>query len=219
MLKYNILRHPGEGHIKVVCDVCNRVIFRKDAIKVTDKLHRQFGLLVCKEDYDQLHLFDRPAKAREKPATHPENLRPERPLQFSDNENDDRVPSAPRNLKAQGSSLGSTVELFWEGPIDTGSSGIIGYVIQRAFPQLGIYETISANTNSFGAYYNDTSADITSVYSYRIAAINTFGTGPFSNEALFPSLQYDNTYFKFIGANENYVVATDQGYLIIPGDQ
>ena len=178
--------HPGRDYVKVICDVCGGQFRQKDTIRITDKYNHQYGLVVCRADADEINEQSLPNRHVDKPISQPEILRPERTDSFAVNLNDDRVPGAPRNPFAQVNPINDTIDLFWQGPEDTGSSGIIGYVIKRASPQLAYYDTISANTGTEYTYYQDLTADVSTEYSYKIAAVNSFGTGAYSEEFFWP---------------------------------
>jgi hypothetical protein len=201
--------HPGRDYVKVICDVCGGQFRQKDTIRITDKYNHQYGLVVCKADADEINEQSLPNRHVDKPISQPEILRPERTDSFAVNLNDDRVPGAPRNPFAQVNPINDTIDLFWQGPEDTGSSGIIGYIIQRADPQLSYYDILSANTGTEYTYYQDLTADTSAEYSYKIAAINSFGTGAYSEEFFWPvnrTTWSDLTYLLISPANEALVI-------------
>jgi len=188
-LKFPIGSHPGREFVKVKCDVCGGLFYQKDTIPINDKYNLQHGLLVCKKDADQINEQVLPNNHFERPISQPELLRPERGDQFSVNELDDRLPGAPRLPFTAPNPINDNIDLFWQGPEDTGSSGIIGYKIERASPQLSYYDTIEVNTNEGATYYTDLTADVTQEYSYRVSAINSFGTGSPSIDFFWPTNQ------------------------------
>lgn len=184
MLKFT--NHPGSGYIRVICDICGGKYYRKDVTLVKDPFNTQHGLIVCKRDLDQLNEQALPNKIREGTVPSPELIRVEKADQFVANLNDDTAPSAPRYLVAHQSTVGSSIVLSWEGPEEPGSSGIIGYKVVRTVP-LGAPVTISENSGTGATYYEDTTGDLSTYYDYKVAAINSFGTGPYSNIAHYPT--------------------------------
>lgn len=185
-MKYHPTRPPSRGERWVICDVCGFKYHLKDVTRITDKWNRQYGLVVCKNDILKTNPHGIPRPIREAIVTSPEMIRPQPPLDFVTNDNDDRVPSAPRNGEARANPIDDYIDLFWEGPLDTGSSGIIHYVIQRADPQLAGYSTVGT-TDGGESYFTDTTATITTEYSYRVAAVNSFGQGAWSEDFYWPT--------------------------------
>lgn len=182
------IKHPGRGFVKVICDVCGGEFHQKDTVRVNNKYNTQHGLVVCFKDFDQINEQVLPNTHIDRPISSPETLRPERPPTFEANLNDDRLPGPPRAPFAQANPITDTIDLLWQGPEDQGSSVIIGYVIERATPQLSTYRVVTPNTNSAATYFNDTSANVSIEYSYKVAAINGFGTGPYSEEFFWPTV-------------------------------
>ena len=210
-LRFPPNKHPGPEYVYVICDVCGRKIRRKDTVVVKDQYNFQNNLVVCKWDVDKTNPQNKPFRIKEKLVTKPEYLRSEPSDTYAVPTTDNRTPSAPRKLVAKGSTLGSTVELFWQGPIDTGSSRITGYKIERAEPQLGNYDVITSNSGSSNNYYNDTSATVSSEYTYRIYAINGAGTGAVSEVAYYPHIRVQSSY-TYLGVSQNgNVLKTGQG--------
>lgn len=183
MLKFT--KHPGSGYIWVVCDICGKEYRRKDTVLVNDPFNTQHGLVVCKWDLDQRNDQALPNRIRESVVPAPELIRVEKPDQFVTNDNDDTVPTAPRNLVATLSPIEDIIALYWDGPEDPGSSGIIGYEIIRTVP-LGSPVTIESQTATSATYYEDLTGDVDETYEYTVAAINSFGKGPASNIAYYP---------------------------------
>lgn len=214
-LRFAVNKHPGGGYVYVICDICGRKVRRKDTQLISDKYNFQNGLVVCNYDIDRINEQSLPVKIKERIVDDPKSLRPEQADRFVENENDDRVPSAPQQLEAKASTVGATVDLFWQGPQDNGSSMITGYVIERASPQYSVYEVINPNTMTDTTYYNDTSADITQEYTYRIAAINGAGTGPYSEEAPFPAPNVSPGVNYLTVSQDDSVLETGSGDFIV----
>jgi hypothetical protein len=171
---------PGREYVKVICDVCSGEFYQKDTVYVQDRYNFQYGLVVCKADLDKVNPQIYPIHIYEPAISDPKTLRPEKTDRFLVNENDDRLPSAPRLGSTLVNPITDAVDLYWQGPIDNGSSGIEGYKIVRAGQLLEVFETISENTNMGATYYTDTTADVNAQYIYKVAAINSFGVGPYS---------------------------------------
>lgn len=210
-LKFNIGHHPGREYVKVICDVCGGLFYQKDTIKITDKYNYQYGLVVCKADADERNDQVLPNNHVDKPISQPDLLRPEQTDQFAANELDDRVPGPPRLPFAQVNPINETIDLFWQGPEDVGSSNIIGYMIMRATPQLSVYETIESNTGTEYTYYQDLTAAVSSEYSYKIAAINSYGTGAYSPEFFWPTQ-------RVLWSDINYLVVSQDSSVLVTSD-
>lgn len=209
-------KHPGREYVKVICDVCGGLFYQKDTIQITNKYNFQNGLVVCLADVDQINEQVLPNNHIDRPITRPDLLRPERFDEFSINLNDNRLPSAPRVPFAQVDPINDYVDLYWQGPEDTGSSEIVGYKVVRANPQLGTYEVLSINTGSGATFYQDTGSNINLEYSYKIAAINSFGVGAYSSEFFWPkpTFIWEDINYLVLSQNGNAIAASDTGYLI-----
>ncbi len=213
-LKYPIGTHPGREYVKVICDVCGGLFHQKDTVKVTNRFNFQNGLIVCFKDLDEINEQVLPNNHIDKPISSPDLLRPEHTDVFAPYELDDRLPSAPKQPYTRVNPIDDYVDLYWLGPDDAGSSSVIGYKIARATPQLGPYDIVTLNTNDITTYYTDTTADVDAEYSYKIAAINSFGTGPYSEEFFWPtntSLWGDINY---LTTDAGVVITTDGGIAI-----
>lgn len=208
-----IERKTGPGYAYILCDVCGRKIRQKDAILITDKYNTQSSLLVCKDDVDRTNPQNIPYSVSETQIQNPKLLRSERPDVNTINENSSRAPSAPRNLVAIAHPLNNTVLLQWTGPDDSGTDPITGYVIIRAEPQLGSEEVLVANTGQIGVSYEDIDSTTSGEYSYKVQAINAYGTGPESNRAFFPIETVNE-----VGFGYKYLTTSDTNLTIAAGD-
>lgn len=207
-------KHTGQEYIYVICSVCQGKFFRKDTVLVKDKYNWQNGRIVCKWDIDKVNPQSYPVRTREHKISQPQHLTGEANIVFSSVENDDRTPSAPLNAIAKAAIFTDGVELTWEAPEDQGSSDIVGYIIKRATPQSGVYTTIELNTGSPNPYYNDTSANQTISYSYKIAAINGAGVGVYSDEFFYPTPNYPfHSVIYIIDENNNAIIDENGNYL------
>jgi hypothetical protein len=213
-LKFPSNRHPGSEYIQVECDVCHGWFYRYQVVRVTNKYSTQHGMVVCQRDFDEINEQSLPNRIREGKVPSPELLRPKRDPIFATNPNDDRLPSAPRLGQTRVNPLDDYIDLYWQGPEDPGSSAIIGYIIARANPQLANYIIVETMTTN-PTYYTDTSADVNMEYSYKVAAYNGFGTGPYSEEFFWPvkRVPFDIVY---LGINNGTdVLGTSSGDSVI----
>lgn len=207
-------KHPGTGYIKAVCDVCCGVFYRKDLIYVTDPYNFQKGLFVCKDDLDKRNPGVLPIKHVERPCPSPELIRPELDPIYSINENDNRAPSAPRNGKAIGDPVDDYIDIYFDAPIDTGSSGILGYIVKRTTPQTNNDYT-ELNTNSGTPFYIDSAANISLEYTYKVAAYNSFGTGPYSELFYWPIPDLPPTGETYLSTSQSDdIITTGTSYYI-----
>ena len=86
------------------------------------------------------------------------------------------VPSMPINLNANAVSS-SQINLSWLAPVSSGGIPITGYKIQRNGTTL-VNDTGTTITN-----YNDTELLASHLQTYHVAAWNSVGLGPYSNNA------------------------------------
>jgi fibronectin type 3 domain-containing protein len=87
------------------------------------------------------------------------------------------TPGAPTLSSATNGN--STVALTWSAPVSNGGSAVTGYEVYRGISAGG--ETL-LTTLGVVTSYNDTTAVNGTTYFYKIAALNTVGTGSLSNE-------------------------------------
>jgi hypothetical protein len=200
----------GRDYVNVICDVCLGKYHSKDVSLITDKHNFQYGQVVCSGCKDEVNEQVFPVTSRERPISSPETLRPPKAVTTIVNANDDRLPSAPREPFCQVNPIDNYVDLFWQGPLDTGSSAILGYKIVRASQLIQVFSTISDNTNSGATYYTDTTSDVDLRYIYKVAAITSFGTGPYSEEFYWPKDTSPLTYTR-------YLIITPQTKVLIIG--
>ena len=91
------------------------------------------------------------------------------------------APSAPGNLKAR--AVGNTrINLSWDAPSNDGGSTITGYRIQVSNNGNSWSDRV-ANTGSTNRTHSHTGLSVGDTRHYRVAAINSTGTGPYSNVA------------------------------------
>ncbi len=185
VMKFPIHKPTPRNMRRVICDQCGQEYRLKDVTKVTNKYNRQYGLIVCRSCKDLPNDQDRPITGKEIITSQPEMVRPRQEPTYVTNANDDRAPSAPTITKIV--AVDGVVTLYWDGPSDPGSSGITGYAIVRANPQLGIESTVTSDTGASHLWYADSSATLTTDYTYRVAAINSFGTGTYSDYGFYPT--------------------------------
>jgi len=91
------------------------------------------------------------------------------------------VPSAPQSLSARTASRRGVV-LYWSAPLSNGGSAITGYRVYRSTSsgQETSYTTVACTLSS--CQWQDTGASRQTYY-YEVAATNSMGTGPLSNQA------------------------------------
>ncbi len=213
-MRYTPLRPPSRDNRYVICDVCGFKFHMKDTVKINDRYNRLNGLIVCRSDADKTNAQERPFNmGNENILASPTYVRPRQSLTYIANENDDRLPGPPTNGQALANPFYSYIDLYWDAPTDNGSSPIIGYKIQRAAPQLGPYDTIVTDTETSSTYYSDTSADISILYSFRVAAINGFGIGPYSVEFFWPSdaNPWHDLIFLVLSQDNTQIMTTSDG--------
>ena len=91
------------------------------------------------------------------------------------------APDPPANATATATS-GSTIDVQWDTPLDDGGSPITGYKIERKIGA-GFFVIIVADTASTNTFFNNTNLPIGTLHTYRMSALNVFGSGIPSNEA------------------------------------
>ena len=96
-----------------------------------------------------------------------------------------QAPGAPVGLTARAVGT-SRIDLSWSAPRNTGGAPILGYRIEASSDGGSTWDIIiRRNTNSKGTTASDVmNLQPATTRHYRVAAINTAGTGPFSNVAL-----------------------------------
>ncbi len=94
-----------------------------------------------------------------------------------------QAPGAPTGLTARAVGT-SRIDLSWSAPRNTGGALILGYRIEASDDGGRNWNIIvRRNTNSRGTTFSDVNLQPATTRHYRVAAINTAGTGPFSNTA------------------------------------
>ena len=94
-----------------------------------------------------------------------------------------QAPGAPVGLTARAVGT-SRIDLSWSAPRNTGGAPILGYRIEASDDGGRNWNIIiRRNTNSKGTTASDVTLQPATTRHYRVAAINTAGTGPFSNTA------------------------------------
>ena len=93
-----------------------------------------------------------------------------------------QAPGAPTGLTAR--AVGTArIDLSWSTPRNTGGAPILGYRIEASDDERRTWRIIRRNTNSKGTTFSDVNLQPATTRYYRVAAINTAGTGPVSNFA------------------------------------
>ncbi len=88
-----------------------------------------------------------------------------------------QVPAAPRDLEAENVQA-TMVELDWRSPVDDGGSAIQGYRVE--IYRRGHWRTVEADTDSTRTRHDVEDLASYTRYSFRVAARNRIGWGPFS---------------------------------------
>ncbi|MDE0260723.1 MAG: fibronectin type III domain-containing protein, partial [Gammaproteobacteria bacterium] len=92
------------------------------------------------------------------------------------------APDAPTGLTARPVGT-SRIDLSWSAPRNTGGAPILAYRIDASDDGGGTWQTIRRHPASAGTRFSDLNLQPATTRRYRVAAINTAGTGPFSNTA------------------------------------
>ncbi|HZS74510.1 MAG TPA: fibronectin type III domain-containing protein [Candidatus Nitrosotalea sp.] len=92
------------------------------------------------------------------------------------------VPQPPTGLGATADSS-SQITLNWNAPSNNGGSPITGYKIERSTNGGSTWSNIMSNTGSTATTYSDTGLASSTIYTYRVSAINSVGTSSPSNIA------------------------------------
>ncbi len=93
-----------------------------------------------------------------------------------------QAPGAPVGLTAR--AVGTArIDLSWSAPRNTGGAPILGYRIEASDDGGSTWRIVRRNTNSKGTTFSDVNLQPATTRHYRVAALNTAGTGPFSNTA------------------------------------
>ena len=90
------------------------------------------------------------------------------------------APGAPVGLTARAVGT-SRIDLSWSAPRSDGGAPILGYRIEASDDERKTWRIIRRNTNSKGTTFSDVNLQPATRRYYRVAAINTAGTGPYSN--------------------------------------
>ena len=93
-----------------------------------------------------------------------------------------QAPGAPVGLTAR--AVGTArIDLSWSAPRNTGGAPILGYRIEASDDGGSTWRIVRRNTSSTGTTFSDVNLQPATTRHYRVAALNTAGTGPFSNTA------------------------------------
>lgn len=210
--------YPGDDNRFVICDICGCKFRVYQTVKIEDKYNLSNNLIVCFQDADKVNEGLYPITIKETLLKRPDYVRPEGADVYIENENDDRLPGAPRNLRAIPHPLNDSILLTWDGPIDCGSGSIVGYRITRAHPQLSYQFVLISNTDSFNTQYEDTVSNMSELSTYQVAAITDLGIGPYSDYAFYPSVGTDIAWLdiEYLALSDDLSIleTSDTGYYI-----
>ena len=184
-----------EDSYYTLCDICGRKIRAYEATLIQEKYNPQNNLVVCPYDLDESNSLVYYKSRPEQNRIDPRITRSEGTDTFihlitiSEIEGGDdtsaptgRTPGVPRELIILGGAA-DKVTLYWQGPLDSGSSAISGYLIERESPVGGGFATVTTTTIP-ATYYEDTSVSASTQYNYRVSSVNAYATGSISNRAV-----------------------------------
>ena len=92
----------------------------------------------------------------------------------------DGTPNAPTGLTINGVTS-SQVSLIWTAPSNVGVGSITGYKITRGIDGVTFGTVVVADTGSVGTTYTDSSVSASTLYYYKVQAINSYGAGTASS--------------------------------------
>lgn len=177
-----------------LCDICGRKIHAYEATLIQEKYNPQNNLVVCSYDLDESNPLVYYKQTKEQNRIDPRIMRSEGSDKFVhvttiseiESGNDTTVPTGrnpgiPLLLAILGGSA-NKVTLYWQGPLDSGSSSVSGYLIERESPTGGGFATLTTTTIP-ATYYEDITTSASTQYNYRVSAVNDYATGSSSNEA------------------------------------
>lgn len=221
-MKYSLTRPTPRNMRYAQCQLCGFRQHIKDLKKVMDKHNRHYGMLICRSHKDNTNPQDIPYKKKEKLVGYIDKINPVS-YTYVTNENDDRLPGKPTNGFTVSDPLSGEITLRWDAPTDNGSSPINGYAIKYSNPQRIHYEVLITNTNSSVPYYKDIDSDPDDFISYRVAAINGFGQGEYSDEFYWPIDMFASTLLngssylatKNLDNTYSYVVTDTGDYILL----
>ena len=90
-------------------------------------------------------------------------------------------PGPPQDLVAEANGQ-TQIALDWDPPDDDGGSRVTGYRIEFSGNGGATWSTLESNTRRTTTLYHDQNLDPGTTRHYRVAAINSVGTGDYSNE-------------------------------------
>lgn len=211
------MKFPSDGDRRIVCDVCGVETRVKHTVQISDRYNTLYKMIVCKRHADKTNGGNYPQRrVVERGLSNPLYVRTQGSDNFVENENEDRLPSAPRNARATLDPLSDAIQLTWDGPEQLGNGRILGYQITQREPQTGGDFIIEPNTLSQAGYYLDIISDTDGSYGYFVAAVSTVGVGPNSEIAYFPRNDPDDDVYNYLGLSQNSnVMTTGSGVYII----
>ena len=204
------MRHRRPGKSYTICAICEIAYEDHNIIKVKDRYNRHYGLSVCKWDFDKTNAQDLPFRVSDNIKQREQIRASLNPTLFVVADPDDEVPSAPRNPYTLANSLDNSVDLYWDAPLDSGTSPITHYIITRiASADPG---PIEVQTDNSALHYLDIDATVDETITYVIYAVNGAGTGAASTSFYWPSSYAGATYLS--DSQNDYYLTTSSGVFI-----
>jgi fibronectin type 3 domain-containing protein len=92
------------------------------------------------------------------------------------------VPGAPTNRVATRAAR-QGIALTWNAPASNGGAAITSYTVYRGGSSGGEQQYATVSCTSSSCAYTDAGTSKNATYYYQVAAVNSVGTGPRSNES------------------------------------
>ncbi len=92
------------------------------------------------------------------------------------------TPGPPRSLEAEADGF-TVIELDWRAPLDEGDDEVTGYRIEVSANEGDTWSALVRDTDDTRTAYTHTGLSAGTTRHYRVAAINSFGEGAYSNVA------------------------------------
>lgn len=188
-----------------ICDVCQGKYSISQGVYVSDPNSQQYGFFVCQKDKDLVIDLRHKRENRDLEPPDPKLVRIEPTSQFETRDDTDMIdsggylstgtaPAAPTNFYLISAEVGDAS--FGWSLSSVGSSSITGYRVERAVYNSDEFEdfvVVSTNTLDVDTTYVDTDIAASTMYVYRLKAINSYGSSSYSDEYII-SLDDEESY-------------------------